>query len=170
MIKRAIYISFSFAIICVLFSCTKYDQNSNFRLRSVKHILCKNSWKLSWYRSYDTVEDFEKDEWNPETGYIDTFNIHFDKNGSFTSAVKVKSKKGLVANPDEAGYSGFYEYSDSLQGNWRFEKGDKTTIYLNMEGVDEKFEIVELNKGFLKFIHFDKSGKVERISWEAKIE
>lgn len=125
--------------ICFLFfcgvlfsSCQKFENGKNFRLRSVKQILCKNEWKLTNSNFEGATSDYE---------FIEMFEIKFNKDGTCRYKVKIHRDEKDQSQPDYKPYQGFYIYDEDIEieSTWRFPTHDKSTFIIEMENTDVRF-------------------------------
>jgi hypothetical protein len=123
----------------VLSSCQKFEDGKNFRLRSVKQILCKNTWKLG-------ASNFDGDSFDYET--INLFDLKFNKDGTCTYKVSIFRNELDQDNPNYKPYQGFYQYAEDtlITSIWKFPNQDKSTIVITMDGYDERFYITRLSR------------------------
>jgi hypothetical protein len=134
-------------LIFCLVSCQKFEEGRNFRLRTVKQILCKNIWTLS--SSYFGDGSSTERE-------IESFIIDFKKDGTFMSKISVnRGSEDEQNSPEYKSYPGFYSYIENtvIEGTWEFSDKDKSFISIYFNGVEEPFKINSLEKYFLKLSH-----------------
>ncbi len=125
--------SFLFGILT--FSCTKFEEGPGrtFRLRSVKHRLCDDGWNLRGRRIYADQSKKQSDISYPTNECIFTFDVHFSKDGTYLSQVIILKDEpsywqGTQIGPTPTPYPGFYKYNQFQEGQWWFDKKDKTIL------------------------------------------
>ena len=154
--------SFLFGILT--FSCTKFEEGPGrtFRLRSVKHRLCDDGWNLRGRRIYADQSKKQSDISYPTNECIFTFDVHFSKDGTYLSQVIILKDEpsywqGTQIGPTPTPYPGFYKYNQFQEGQWWFDKKDKTILYMTFDGVTEKMKITSLSKNNFNMFHIDDS-------------
>jgi hypothetical protein len=152
-------------LIFCLVSCQKFEEGRNFRLRTVKQILCKKSWTL-----FGTF--FEQD--TQSTREVSVFNIKFNKDETCTYQVLVRrGSEGEQNAPDYVPYPGFYVYTEKtvFESTWRFDKNDKSIIYIDFEGSEEKFTINSLDRHSLSLkINVKNEALIEGFHFEPTLD
>jgi len=160
--------SFLFGILT--FSCTKFEEGPGrtFRLRSVNHRLCDDGWHVVARRVYADQSKKQSDIGYPTNEFIITFDVHFSKDGSYLSQVIIFKDEPSTLNPQPTPYPGFYKYNQFQEGQWWFDKKDKTILYMTFDGVTEKMKITSLSKSQFKMFHIDDStGIIETFEFDS---
>jgi hypothetical protein len=138
--KKLISATLVISLTISLVSCQKFEEGRNFRLRTVKQMLCKKSWTL--FGSF-----FEQG--NPSEKELSVFNVKFEKDGTCTYQISIdRGSEDEQNEPDYVPYAGFYEYTEEtvFTSTWRFDENDKSIVYIDFEGNEEKFTINLMDK------------------------
>ena len=148
-------------LFCILtFSCTKFEDKekpgSTYRLRSVKHRLCSGAWRCHGGATIYADQSMKESNSPMDPIIIITdLNIQFSKDGTYKSAIYYAQDP--YSNP--LPYPVFYKHKQLLseEGQWWFDKKDKTILYMTFDGVTEKMKITSLNRTTLYMYHIDES-------------